>query len=439
MTRGKARIAQGLLGALLLGCGSTPSTPEPPIEAPVEVPAEVPNAPVAAPPEVAVEAPVEAAVEPVAEPAPTVESFAPFVAIDTHSDTTQRLLDEHADLASRLPNGHVDLIRMREGGLSAVFMSIWVDPRRYPGEEAWTRAQALIASVRDFVAAHPDQVVLATTADEVRQANREGHAAMLMGIEGAHAFGEAEPEVLLQRLEESARLGVRYVTLTWTNDNVFGHASTGHHPGRGLTDLGRTLVTRMNDLGVMVDVSHVSDRTVLDAIEVTRSPVIASHSSARALADHPRNLSDVLLRRIAENHGAVCINYYAHFIDPAYGEARRALEREHRAEFDALPRGRSWTTATARNALAHQLAPDLHPPTIRTLGAHFAHVAEVAGMDAVCMGSDFDGISEPTGIVDVSEMGNIYAELTRRSLDVQRIAGENVLRVMAANEANARH
>lgn len=412
---------------LLAGCGSTPSAPSEPAERP-----EV----VAAAPEVV--APL-AAVEVPPEVAETVESFAPFVAIDTHSDTTQRLLDEHADLARRLPDGHVDLIRMREGGLSAVFMSIWVDPRRYPGEEAWTRAQALIASVRAFVEAHPGQVVLATTAEEVRAANREGRAAMLMGIEGAHALGAAEPNVLFARLEESARLGVRYITLTWTNDNVFGHASTGHHPGRGLTDLGRTLVARMNDLGVMIDVSHVSDRTVTDAIDVTRSPVIASHSSARALADHPRNLSDALLRRIAENHGAVCINYYAHFIDPAYGEARRALEREHRAEFDALPRGRSWTTARARNALAHQLAPELHPPTIRTLGAHFAHVVEVAGMDAVCMGSDFDGISEVVGIVDVSEMGNIYEELTRRSLDVQRIAGENVLRVMAANEANARN
>ena len=425
MKRRRSLVSEALLYASLAGCGSTPNEP-----------AEAPEIVASAPEAVSAPEPAEAPPETSASPA---LSFAPFVSIDTHSDTTQRLLDENADLSVHLPDGHVDLIRMREGGLSAVFMSIWVDPRRYPGEEAWARAQALIASVREFVAAHPDQVVLATTAEEVRQANREGHAAMLMGIEGAHAFGEAEPEVLFQRLEESARLGVRYVTLTWTNDNVFGHASTGGHRGRGLTDLGRTLVARMNDLGVMIDVSHASDRTVVDAIEVTRSPVIASHSSARALADHPRNLSDALLRRIAENHGAVCINYYAHFIDPAYGEARRALEREHRAEFDALPRGRSWTTARARNALALQLAPELHPPTIRTLGAHFAHVAEVAGMDSVCMGSDFDGISEPTGIVDVSEMGNIYAELTRRSLDVHQIAGENVLRVMAANEANALH
>ncbi|MBX7195429.1 MAG: membrane dipeptidase, partial [Sandaracinaceae bacterium] len=233
-----------------------------------------------------------------------------IVAIDTHADTTQRLLDEHADLSTRLSDGHLDLPRMREGGLTAVFLSIWVDPRRYRGEAAWDRSRALVAAVRAFVAAHPDEVVLAPAAAEVRAAAAQHRIAFLMGLEGAHGLGEAEPAVLLSRLDELAASGVRYVTITWTNDNVFGHASTGAHPGRGLTDAGRELVAHMNALGVIVDVSHVSDRTALDAIEVARAPVLASHSGARAIGDHPRNLPDAILRRIAKTHGAVCLNYY---------------------------------------------------------------------------------------------------------------------------------
>ncbi len=454
------RRALGLCIALLTSaCGSTPSTGslettstesagsreasrvEEPAPSEAAPPAEVETAPVEG------EAPREAtqAVQPALdmqdEDAPaTPAADAVLIAIDTHSDTTQRLLDENADLSTRLPDGHVDLPRMREGGLTAVFMSIWVDPRRFRGEAAWDRARALVASVRAFVAAHPDEVVLATTAAEVRAAARDHRVAFLMGLEGAHGLGENEPSVLLERLAELAQQGVRYVTITWTNDNVFGHASTGAHPGRGLTDAGRSLVARMNELGVMVDVSHVSDRTALDAIEVSRAPVLASHSGARAVGDHPRNLPDTILRRIGQTHGAVCINYYAQFVDPTYGEARRALEREHRAEFDALPRGRSWSTSAARNALARRLAPQLHPPTLRTLGEHFAHVAEVAGPEVPCLGSDFDGIGElPRGMDDVSDLPALLRELERRHLDVRAIAGENVLRVMQSAEATATH
>lgn len=391
-------------------------------ETPTVSPEETPPAPAPTPPD---------------QPTAAVEEDV-LVAIDTHADTTQRLLDEHADLSTRLADGHVDLPRMREGGLTAVFMSIWVDPRRFRGEAAWDRSRALVASVRAFVAAHPDDVVLATTADEVRAAARSHRVAFLMGLEGAHGLGETEPTVMLDRLGELARDGVRYVTITWTNDNVFAHASSGGHPSRGLTDAGRQLVVRMNELGVMVDVSHVSDRTALDAIEASRAPVFASHSGARAVGDHPRNIPDPILRRIGETHGAVCINYYAQFVDPAYGTARRALEREHRAEFEALPDGRSWTTSAARNALARRLAPELRPPTLRTLGEHFAHVAGIAGPETPCLGSDYDGVGELPGMEDVSDLPALFRELERRHLNVRAIAGENVLRVMGATEATAR-
>lgn len=399
------------------------ASPEMPHDVPAEVPRDVPA-------DVPHEVPREMPITP-----PT--SVAEFVAIDTHVDTTQRLLDEHADLATELPNGHLDVPRMRRGGLTAAFFSIWVDPRDHPGEAAWARAEALVGAVEGFVAAHPNEVVLARTAEDVRRANAEGRVAFLMGIEGAHALGDTDVATLYARLESMAARGVRYMTVTWTNDNVFAHASTGRHPRQGLTDAGRELVHRMNRLGMVVDVSHVSDRTVADVLDESATPVFASHSSARALADHPRNLPDRLVRRIASAGGAVCVNYYAHFLDPAYATARRALEAAHRDAFDAH-RGHSWQTADARNALARELAPELHPPDLDVLVQHFQHLATIGGPGAVCLGSDFDGVSElPTGLPDVAALPVLFRRLRRARLDVPAIAGGNVLRVLEANEAFA--
>lgn len=401
--------------------------PLPPASSTPETPQEIAAAEIVAP----------EPTPPAPEASPASAGAEVLIAIDTHCDTTQRLLDEDADLSQRLADGHLDLPRMREGGLTAAFMSLWVDPRRYREEAAWARTEALLEAVLAFVAAHPDEVVLARNAQEVRAAARSGRIAFLMGLEGAHGLGEAETTVLLARLETLAARGVRYVTITWTQDNRFGHASTGAHPGRGLTAEGRQLVQRMNELGVMVDVSHVSDRTAHDAITTSRAPVLASHSGARAIGDHVRNIPDPLLRRIGESGGAVCINYFSQFVDPVYGAARRAVEREHRAAFDALPQGRSWTTSEARTALVRRLAPELTPPAIRVLGAHFAHVAEVAGPEAVCLGSDYDGVGELPGMRDVSELPLLFRELSRRRLEVRAIAGENVLRVMEATERAA--
>jgi membrane dipeptidase len=355
-----------------------------------------------------------------------------LLAIDTHADTTQRILDRGDDVTTRLPNGHVDFPRMREGGLSGLFFSIWVDPRRYPGEEGYTHAQALIAAVRALVDAHPDQAALCTTGAEVRAAHASQRIAVLMGIEGAHALGDAPVETLFARLDAAYALGVRYMTVTWTNDNVFAHSSSGAHRSRGLTDDGRALVAHMNALGMIVDVSHVSDQTFWDVLDVSRRPVLASHSATRALSDHPRNLTDRMIRALGEHHGAVCINYYAQFVDHAYGVARRALEDAHREEFDAIT-GRSWETSVARTALARSLAPDLHPPDVAALGAHFAHAVELAGPESVCLGSDFDGVGElPAGLDDAAHLPALFAELERRQLPLAPILGENVLRILDA-------
>ena len=342
------------------------------------------------------------------------------------------MLDAAADLADPLTGGHIDFPRMREGHLSGAFFSIWVDPRRFPGEQAWDRAQALVAVVRDEVARHPDQAALCTTSAEVRDAHASGRIAILMGIEGAHALGDAPVDVLLSRLDQLHASGCRYMTITWTNDNVFGHASTGAHASRGLTDAGRTLVSHMNAIGMIPDVSHVSDRTFFDVLEVSTRPPFASHSATRALSPHRRNVTDEMIRAMAEHHGAICVNYYAAFVDAAYGDARHAVEDAHHDEFAALA-GRSWDRSADRNALVRTLAPELRPPTIEALGAHFAHVVEVGGIETACLGSDFDGAGELAGLDDAAGLPDLYAELSRRGLALAPILGENVLRVLDAN------
>lgn len=370
-------------------------------------------------------------VEPEPEPEPE-----PLFAIDTHIDTTQRMLDANDDLASRLPDGHVDLPRMREGGLTGAFFSIWVRPSTYPGERAWERAQALIGAVRQLAERHPDEAVLCTTAEEVRQANRDGKIALLLGVEGAHALGDpGDDDALIARIGELYSQGVRYMTVTWSNDNALAHSSGGQHTELGLTDLGRRAIREMNRLGMIVDISHVSDRTFWDIVEVTERPLLASHSSCRALSDHARNMTDDMIRAVARGGGAVCINYYTQFIDADYGRRRRALEREHRAELRAIreEHDHSWQRWAQTNATVHGFDPELETPSLRVLGEHFAHVAEIASADAVCLGSDFDGVGElPAGMEDVSDLVALREELDRRELPVRPIFGENVLRVLEA-------
>jgi len=359
----------------------------------------------------------------------------PTIAIDTHVDTTQRMLDEGDDPFESLEGGHLDVPRMRAGGLTGAFFSIYVSPRRFEGEAAWQRALALTHRVREVAAAHPDEAILCTSAEDVRRAAREGKVAMLMGVEGAHALGTGDRALVMERVRELHRLGNRYLTITWSVDNPLGHSSTGDHPELGLTPLGVDVVREMNRLGMVVDISHVSDQTFFDVMDVTSKPVLASHSSARALADHPRNMSDAMLRRVGEDGGAVCVNYYTQYIDADYRGRRRAVEFRHKRDFDALEdEYESWVArGAAAQRLAMRLRPDLDPPDLDTLVAHFAHIAEVAGPDAVCLGSDFDGVPElPVGLADVSELGNLRDALEAAGLPVRPIFGENVLRVLAA-------
>ncbi|MEM9192228.1 MAG: dipeptidase [Myxococcota bacterium] len=415
-----------LLALSIEGCGGEPHVPEP--AAPDPSPSEAPTEEAAGD---------QAEDDP--EPAEVPPEPEPLLAIDTHVDTTLRMLDDDDDIGERLSDGHLDLVRMREGGLHAAFFSVWVNPRRYRGEAAWRRALAMTETIREVATRHPEQAAVCRSAEEVRAAVREGKIALLIGVEGAHAFGSDDEATVLRRLREIYELGARYLTITWSTDNPLGHSSTGDAPARGLTPLGRRVVREMNALGMIIDVSHVSDPTFSDIMDITTRPVFASHSSARALSDHPRNMDDAMIRRVAEAGGAVCVNYFSNYVDAEYLARRRRAERRHRRamrEIRAQDLRYSERGRAERNVLV-EVEPDLDPPDLETLGDHFAHIVSVGGPEAACLGSDFDGVSElPVGLDDVSQLGALYAELERRELPLRPILGENVLRILAAQETS---
>ena len=341
------------------------------------------------------------------------------IVIDTHSDLTLRLVDEPGfDIGARHDDGHEDLVRMREGGLDAQVLAVWVKPSLFRGEAAWQRTEAMLEAIHAAAEAHPDRARLVRTAAELRAAEAEGRTALLVAVEGAHALGTFEDEALvMDRVRELSRRGVRSMTLTWTCSNPLAGSSGDAGRGRGLTRLGRRVVALMNDLGMVVDVSHVSDPTFFDVLEASRVPVLASHSSCRAKADNPRNVTDEMLRALAEKGGAVCINFYSGFLDDGWMAARRRSKRKGGEV-------------------------DLPPVPLAVLVDHIDHAVKVAGVDHVCLGSDFDGVRGlPAGLEDVSHLPALTAALLERGYaeeDVAKILGGNVLRVMEAAERGAR-
>src|SRR3954468_20412059 len=243
------------------------------------------------------------------------------IVIDSHDDTTQRLLsDKTFDIAKRQKTGNVDIPRMRDGGLDGLFFSIWV-PSDVTGVKAVNTANALIASVHKAVAAHPGDLMIATTAADVRKAAAEHKIPALMGMEGGHMINDD-----LGQLRKYAALGVRYLTLTHFKNNNWADSSTDKPAHNGLTPFGKDVVRELNRLGMMVDISHVADKTFYDVLALTKAPVIASHSSCRAIANHPRNMTDEMLRALAKNGGVVMINYHAGFLSE---EFRVASEKKN--------------------------------------------------------------------------------------------------------------
>ena len=359
--------------------------------------------------------------------------------IDTHADTPQRFADEAWDFTGPLGRGMLNLETARRGNLAAEFFAIWPEPSVWRGRFAH-RTLTLIDAVHQQVRRHPDQLALCTSPAEILAAREAGKFAVLMGIEGGHAI-----ENSLALLRTYYMLGVRYITLTWANSNEWADSSgdldkadVPHH--NGLTDFGREVIAEMNRLGMIVDVSHVSDKTLADVLAVTRAPVLASHSCARALCDSARNLTDDQLRAIAANGGAVMVNFYSAFIDENYRQAHNQLKTERSAAHAALE-----AEYAARNqpipyhasiAIDTEYAARIPRPPFESLIAHFEHIIRVAGIDHVGIGSDFDGISSlPEGIDSAADLPKITAVLSTRGYsdtDLRKLLGGNLMRVFNA-------
>ena len=355
------------------------------------------------------------------------------IVVDTHDDTPQRLLfDKTFNIGMRNKDGHVDIPRMREGGLDALFFSIWV-PSQITGPPAVKRALDLIDSVREAVRTHPNDLMLANTAADIRRAAAEHKIAALMGMEGGHIIDDD-----LAVLRVYAALGVRYLTLTHFLNNNWADSSTDKPAHNGLTAFGKDVVRELNRLGVIVDVSHVSDKTFYDVLEVTKAPVIASHSSSRAISNHPRNMTDDMMRALAKNGGVVMINYAAAFLSEEFRVASEKKSGNIVAAMAAMSKkcgGNEACTIMENERIEHEamMKGELPKAMWDKIVEHIDHAVKVAGVDHVGLGSDFDGATMPIGMEDVSKLPKITDALLKKSYsepDIEKILGGNILRVM---------
>jgi len=337
---------------------------------------------------------------------------------------------------------HTDLRRMKAGGLGAEFFAVYVGKEfvgKSPAEGGGSARRALdvIDALNEQIRRHPESLEKASTAADIRRIVKNGKIAALMGIEGGHAIEDS-----LAALRMFYKLGVRYMTLTHTNTNDWAdsegdinNSSVKHH--NGLTDFGRKVVHEMNRIGMMVDISHVADKTFYDVIATTSAPVIASHSSARAIANHPRNMTDDMLRAVGKNGGVVMVNFYDGFLDPR----KAALALKSRAMEDELKRKYAGDAKRVQAEIdAWRKANDPGKTPLSVLIDHIDHVAKVAGIDHVGIGSDFDGVpltGLPEGMEDISKLPTITYELMKRGYsdgDIRKVLGENLLRVMSRVE-----
>ena len=357
--------------------------------------------------------------------------------LDTHLDTPQRLaFEETFDLAQRHANGHVDIPRMREGGLDAGFFSIWF-PGTVTGPAAVRRALDLIDAVREHVRANSRDLMLATSVTDIQRANADGKIAILMGMEGGHMIDND-----LRMLRTYAALGVRYLTLTHSRHTDWADSS-GQTPlaHDGLTPFGREVVLELNRLGVMVDVSHVADETFADVLAASRAPLIASHSSCRALSNHPRNMTDEMLRAIAAKGGVVMINYHVPFLSEPFRAGALAADVVEKTRVANKTCGDDESCAIlAVGELNRALMQSGTLPRVswEVIVDHIDHAVKVAGVDHVGLGSDFDGATMPIGMEDVSKLPRLTDTLLKRGYSeasIEKILGGNFLRVMARVEA----
>ena len=358
------------------------------------------------------------------------------IAIDMHVDTAQRLLDEHVDIQQQLSDGHFDAVRAKAGGLDAQFFSIWVEPQLFGvgGSKAMKRADDQIAAVRSLAEQHPETWVLATSAADVRRAASEGKIAALMGLEGGYAIDER-----LENVKRYYDLGVRYMSPAWSVSTSWA-GSSGDDVGatRGLNEFGKNVVREMNRLGMMVDVSHVSDPAFWDIVQTSTAPVVATHSACRAIADVPRNLTDDMIRALAKTGGVVNVIFYPEHLEPGWSQKKKQVDAEIATmvqDASAAEPGDAVHKKMARDRVRQrEYARRLPPVTVARIVDHIDHIVKLVGVDHVGIGSDFDGVQVTTAdLATVADLPNLTKELLRRGYsagDVSKILGGNMLRVM---------
>jgi membrane dipeptidase len=360
--------------------------------------------------------------------------------VDGHNDLPYALKDRYdadprsIDLGTLQDGLMTDMVKIRQGRLGGQFWSCWVPPSAAETGEASRLALEQIDLIHRLVEAYPDDLRWALTAGELRRAHRAGRVGCLIGVEGGHMI-----ENSLSVLRDFYRLGARYMTLTHSDNTDWADSATDESRHGGLTRFGEEVVREMNRLGMLVDLSHVSDDTMHDTLRISEAPVIFSHSSARGVADHVRNVPDDVLRLVGEQGGVVMVNFAGSFVSPEAALARRGsfqvwkrLSRQYAGD----PQGR-------RRAMDAWY--DDHPApdaTLAEVADHLEHIRTVAGIDTVGIGSDFDGITNPpVGLEDVSRFPHLVAEMVRRGWSDEEIAkllGENLLRALAENEQVAR-
>jgi membrane dipeptidase len=362
------------------------------------------------------------------------------IVVDTHDDTTQRFLDGKFDLGPRNAAGSIDIPRMRDGNLSAIFFSIWI-PSKTTGPEAVDRALVQIDAVREQVRKHPNDLVLATTAAEIREARKQGKIAALLGVEGGHMINSD-----LGVLRSYAALGVRYMTLTHSGNDEWADSSTDKAVHNGLTEFGKDVVREMNRLGMMVDISHVSDKTFYDALEVSKAPLLASHSSCRAICDAPRNMTDQMMKDLAAKGGVVQINYHVGFLSQEFRNAEKSNPELNKAiglEVTKRCGENEGCQLIEGDRLTREYVEQGKFPRVdyTKIIEHIDHAVKVAGIDHVGLGSDFDGANMPYGMEDASKLPRITDALLQKGYlegDVKKILGENTLRIMSDVERVSR-
>lgn len=361
------------------------------------------------------------------------------IVIDTHADTTQRLIYGDFDLGERHADGSIDIPRMREGGLGAIFFAVWI-PGTVTGPEAVRRALGQIEAVRRQVDLHPGDLVLARGAEDILRARAGDRIAVLMAVEGGHMMNHD-----LGVLRQFASLGISYMTLTHMRNTDWADASTDEPAHNGLSDFGKEVIGEMNRVGMMVDVSHISDKSVYDVLETSRAPVFASHSSCRALCQTPRNLSDEMIAAIAAKGGVIQINFHMGFLSQAFRDAEKARP-DLEIEIEAATSRRCGENVACKllesDRIIRAFVGEGKLPRVewKEIIRHINHAVKVGGIDQTGLGSDFDGAEMPYGMEDASRLPLITDALLQEGYsesDIQKILGGNMLRFMHDVEATA--